>query len=256
MNSGCSICANKQVLVGYNDLVTTHPEIAVQADGWDPATVTAGSGRRHQWRCDKGHKWITPVYYRMDSGCPYCSNKAVLNGYNDLATTHPELAAEADGWDPTTLIAGSNKKRKWRCSKGHTWNAVVGSRSSGPKGGSGCPSCAQYGFNPSEPGWLYFLEHDGWELFQIGITNDPNRRIGKHHSDGWITIEIRGPMDGSLAKSFETSILKSLRLRGASMAHTTDIRQFDGWTEAWTKDSLSVTSFKQLLDWVYEDDEN
>ena len=255
MNSGCSICANKQVLVGYNDLGTTHPEIAVQADGWDPTTVTAGSKKRHQWCCDKGHKWITPINYRLKTGCPYCSNHAVLVGYNDLATTHPELAAEADGWDPITLVAGSNQKRRWRCGEGHYWNAAVGSRSSGPKGGSGCPSCAKYGFNPSEPGWLYFLEHDGWELFQIGLTNDPNRRIGKHHSDGWTSIEIRGPMDGSLAKSFETSILLALKARGAKMANKTDIKQFDGWTEAWTQNSLSVTGFKQLLDWVYEDDQ-
>ena len=99
------------------------------------------------------------------------------------------------------------------------------------------------------------MEHDGWELFQIGLTNDPNRRIGKHHSDGWTSIEIRGPMDGSLAKSFETSILLALKARGAKMANKTDIKQFDGWTEAWTQNSLSVTGFKQLLDWVYEDDQ-
>ena len=255
MHSGCSICAGKQVLSGYNDLATTHPELAAQAEGWDPTTVSAGSKKRRQWRCDREHKWTTPIHYRMDSGCPYCSNKAVLIGYNDLATTHPELAAQAEGWDPTTVVAGSNKKRKWRCGEGHIWNAVVGTRSSGPKGGSGCPSCAKYGFNPSLSAWLYFLEHDGWELFQIGITNDPNRRIGKHHSDGWTSIEIRGPMDGSLAKSFETSILLALKARGAKMANKTDIKQFDGWTEAWTQNSLLVTSFKQLLDWVYEDDE-
>jgi hypothetical protein len=254
MQSGCSICAGKQVLSGYNDLATTHPDIAAQADGWDPTTVTAGSNKRRQWCCSKSHRWITPIIYRLESGCPYCSNKAVLSGYNDLATTHPELAAEAVGWDPTTVTAGSNQKRKWQCSEGHIWNAVVGSRSSGYKGGSGCPSCAKHGFNPSLPAWLYFLEHDGWELFQIGITNDPSRRIGKHHSSGWTSIEIRGPMDGSLAKGYETSILMALKKRGVKMAHRTDIRRFDGWTEAWTKASLSVTSIKQMLDWVYEDE--
>jgi hypothetical protein len=254
MQSGCSICAGKQVLSGYNDLATTHPELAAQADGWDPTTVSAGSSKRRQWRCTKDHKWTTPIFYRMDSDCPYCSNKAVLSGYNDLATTHPELAAEAVGWDPTTVTAGSNQKRKWHCSEGHIWNAVVGSRSSGYKGGSGCPSCAKYGFNPSSPAWLYFLEHDGWELFQIGITNDPSRRIGKHHSSGWISIEIRGPMDGSVAKGYETSILMALKKRGVKMAHRTDIRRFDGWTESWTKASLNVTSIKQMLDWVYEDE--
>ena len=30
--------------------------------------------------------------------------------------------------------------------------------------------------------------------------------------------------------------------------------QFDGYSEAWTKASLNVTSIEQMLDWVYEDD--
>ena len=31
-------------------------------------------------------------------------------GVNDLATLHPEVAAEADCWDPSTLLTGSHKK--------------------------------------------------------------------------------------------------------------------------------------------------
>jgi hypothetical protein len=104
-------------------------------------------------------------------------------------------------------------------------------------------------------GWLYFLEHDAWGMFQIGITNDPNRRIGKHRASGWATIELRGPMDGSLARALEKSILLSIKRRGANMGHQTDTRQFDGWTESWKKDSLQVHSLKQLIDWVYEDDD-
>ena len=254
--NGCPICSNHQVLVGYNDLATTHSAIASQAFDWDPTTLTAGSSKKVVWKCEQGHSWKTTVTKRSNgSGCPICANQIILVGYNDLMTTHPELAAQADDWDATTLTAGSNQKRKWRCSEGHSWSAVISSRLKGPNGGSGCPSCTKYGFNPSLPGWLYFLEHDGWDLYQIGITNDPNRRIGKHSSSGWTSIEIRGPMDGTLARSFETSILRSLKIRGAMMANKADIRRFDGWTEAWTKDSLSVTSFKQLLDWVYQDDE-
>jgi hypothetical protein len=255
MSSGCSVCANKSVQVSINDLATTHPEIAAQADGWDPTTVTAGSTKKYPWICGIGHRWSTPVYYRLESGCPVCSNKSVQVGFNDLATTHPEIAAQADGWDPTSLTSGSNKKVGWICDEGHRWKAVIGSRTRGPKGGSGCPSCANYGFNPSEPGWLYFLEHDEWDLFQIGITNDTSRRIGKHNSAGWTTIEVRGPMDGSLAKGLEAAILQSVKLRGAQMANRSDILQFDGWTEAWTKKSLKVTSLKDLLNWVHEDDE-
>jgi hypothetical protein len=31
-----------------------------------------------------------------------------------LSVTHPELAKEADGWDPATVTAGSNKKKPLR----------------------------------------------------------------------------------------------------------------------------------------------
>jgi hypothetical protein len=39
---------------------------------------------------------------------------------------------------------------------------------------SGCPDCAESGFNPSEPGTLYYVAvttDDGNTLYKIGITN-------------------------------------------------------------------------------------
>ena len=63
--------------------------------------------------------------------------KKLIVGINDLATLHPEVGAEADGWDPTTVSAGSSQKLKWKCKSGHTWNAVVSNRSLGRN----CPYC-------------------------------------------------------------------------------------------------------------------
>jgi len=63
-------------------------------------------------------------------------------GVNDLATLHPEVAAEADGWDPSTVLAGSHSKMKWVCLEGHRWTTVIKDRT---LGGNGCPSCAEYG---------------------------------------------------------------------------------------------------------------
>ena len=37
----------------------------------------------------------------------------LVPGVNDLATLHPHLVAEADGWDPSTLVAGTNKEMLW-----------------------------------------------------------------------------------------------------------------------------------------------
>ena len=60
--------------------------------------------------------------------------------------------------------------------------------------------------------------------------------------------------DGHLARQLETSILQAIEKRGAKRGHKADIEKFDGYSEAWTKASLNVTSIKQILDWVYEDE--
>jgi len=251
--TGCPVCSGHQVLTGFNDLATTHTEIAQQACGWDPKTISYGNAQKMLWECESGHQWKAQPYSRTTNrtGCPVCSGHQVLTGFNDLATTHPELASEAVGWNPKTISYGSSKKLRWQCKEGHEWSTKVSART---YMSSGCPSCATYGFDPNLEGWLYFLEHDRWDLFQIGISNYPDRRIDRHKKSGWSAITVRGPMNGDLAQNLETTILHAIEKRGAQLAHKTDIKQFDGWSEAWTKASLPVTSIKQLLDWVYEDE--
>ena len=255
---GCPICSGNQVLAGFNDLATVNPELASE---WHPSKngnkrpnqVMWGSPSKAWWRCtDQGHEWQATIASRNNGiGCAVCSNHAVLVGFNDLATTNPELAAQADGWDPTTLGAGSAKKVGWKCEEGHTWKAVLVSRSNG----RGCPSCASSGFDPNKDGWLYFIDHDELSMFQVGISNFPETRLAQHVKRDWEVLEVRGPMEGHLAQQLELAILHAVERRGAVRGHKAEIEKFDGYSEAWTKDSLTVTSFKQLLDWVYEDDQ-
>jgi hypothetical protein len=91
-------------------------------------------------------------------------------------------------------------------------------------------------------------------MFQIGISNFLQNRLDKHSSGGWSVVEVRGPMDGLLTQQLEKASLNALRLRGAVIGKRGAIEKFDGHTEAWTKASLNVTSIKQILDWVYEDE--
>ena len=77
--------------------------------------------------------------------CPYCNNKKVLSGYNDLATVNPNLAKQ---WHPTKngdltpqmVTKGSNKKVWWQCSLGHEWQANICNRSK--SNGTSCPYCS------------------------------------------------------------------------------------------------------------------
>ena len=251
--AGCPVCSGRAVQIGFNDLATVNPDLAAQADGWDPTTLTAWSNKKVGWKCALGHKSLTAVTERSKGrGCAVCAGKRVLVGFNDLATINPELAAQAEGWDPTTLVASSNKKVGWKCEHNHKWKAKVSDRSRG----DGCPSCAIGGYDPNKSGWLYFIDHDGLEMYQIGISNYPDDRLADHKGRGWEVIEIRGPMDGHLTQELEDNCLLALKKRGAVLGRKGSMSRFDGYTEAWTKKSLNVTSIKQILDWVHEDDDS
>jgi len=255
--TGCSVCSNRSVSVGHNDLATTHPEIAHEAFGWDPTTVTYGNETKQKWKCPLGHVYLNSPNSRTSlgrekRGCPVCANQQLLTGYNDLATRYPLIAKEAVGWDPTKVIAGSRRKQKWKCPEGHTYFASQDSRTSK---GTGCPSCAEFGFDPNKDGYLYFIEHPIWEMFQIGITNFPDDRLGSHRKLGWEVLELRGPMDGHLTQNWETSILRMLKKRGADLSNSKIAGKFDGYSEAWSKSTFHASSIKELmrLTEAYED---
>ena len=250
---GCSYCSGKQVLKGFNDLVTTHPEVAAQAFGWDPTQFSKGHNKKKDWKCELGHLYSDTVNHRtgMATGCSICSGRQVLVGFNDLVSTSPDLAIEADGWDPTTLTRGSGRKVQWRCSKGHTWKTSPTDRLRG----EGCPSCSKSGFDPNKDGWLYLVFHEGWDLLQVGLTNSPEDRLTDHRRTGFdLVLDLRGPMEGVLAQELERKLLLALKRRNAKFSNRSGAKKFDGYSEAWTRASLNVASIKQILDWVYEDE--
>ena len=150
-NSGCPVCTGKLVLPGFNDLASQNPVLAAQ---WDterngtltPQQVTLTSNRKAWWICEKGHSFQAVIASRANgTGCPYCTNRKVLAGFNDLATVEPRIAAE---WHPTLngaltpemVTVGSTKKVWWECLLGHVWKATIYSRTGAKK--CGCPVCA------------------------------------------------------------------------------------------------------------------
>jgi hypothetical protein len=138
--SGCPFCSHKQTWPGFNDLKTLYPHIAQEAYKWDPSKFGPGSHEKKEWRCKKGHVYRAVIYNRTAGrNCSVCKGNQVLTGINDLQTTNPKLAKEAFGWDPKKIIAGHNKKLKWKCKKGHTWLASPNQRTSSK---TNCPYCA------------------------------------------------------------------------------------------------------------------
>ena len=81
---------------------------------------------------------------RVDDSCPYCKNRKLLRGFNDLATTYPELPAEWD-WERNGdlgsdgIVSGSARRVWWRCGRGHAWQISAYNRTGGVD--RGCPYC-------------------------------------------------------------------------------------------------------------------
>lgn len=262
-NSGCPFCAGQKPIQKVNDLQTTHPELASQ---WHPTKnlpltadqVMAGTDKKVWWICDLGHEWQAAPYSRKDGrNCPVCANKRVLPGFNDLATTNPGLVSQLhptrNTSNPATSVTQwSGKKVWWQCELGHEWRSTVANRTMG----QGCPVCAVPGFNPGKPGWLYFLFHQEWGMFQIGISNVPQERLKRHQQKGWEVREVRGPMDGYLTAALERASLDSLRKRGANLGTRGGEGRFDGYTESWPAISLEVSGLRQILEWVHSDEGN
>ncbi len=147
--TGCPYCAGRHAIKGVNDLQTVNPILAKE---WNyeknneitPEMVTASGSENVWWKCSNGHEWQSTINHRKNGrGCPYCSGKKVLKGYNDLQTINPALAKE---WNyekngilkPEHFTAHSSKKVWWRCTNGHEWQAAINSRSQGTR----CPYCS------------------------------------------------------------------------------------------------------------------
>lgn len=148
----CPYCSNAKILIGYNDLTTTHPKLVKQ---WNyekngdlkPTEFVSGSNKKVWWKCEHGHEWDAIIVSRTgkeDYNCPVCLNKKTLKGYNDLATTNPKLARE---WHPTKngnlrptdIVQGCGKTLWWQCNDcGSEWEATLDIRSRGYKN---CPCC-------------------------------------------------------------------------------------------------------------------
>jgi hypothetical protein len=245
MKNNCRVCMNQEVLFGFNDLATQYPKIAIEAYGWDPRAVISGSNIDREWRCPLGHIYKNnPGARTRGQGCSICAGKKILIGFNDLETTHPDIARESYGWDPQKIFGGNHSRKTFKCPNGHKYNATIKDRTSNS---SGCPTCAKTGFNPSLDSYLYFLKQPKWQMLQIGITNFPDDRISNHKKLGWQLLEIRGPMDGLLTQQWETAILRMLKAKGADLSNMEIAGKFDGYSEAWSKSTFPVKSIKELM---------
>lgn len=153
---GCLVCSskNKQVMQGVNDFASQNSEFMAEwswsKNSLDPTEISSSYSKRVWWKAECGHEWDMTIQHRQQgSGCPYCANQRVLEGYNDLASQYPRLAKQwgpSNDFSSTEIVSGSNKVVEWICARGHIWKASVQARSRG----LGCAVCSRKRFVPGE----------------------------------------------------------------------------------------------------------
>ena len=259
-NTGCPICAGKKV-VKSNCLAATHPEIAKQ---WHPTlnigdnvnNITSGSGNLIWWKCDKdvNHEWQTSVAHRVNgTECPFCCNQKI-NTQNCLATLNPELAKE---WHPTKngkltpfdFGQGSKTNVWWQCDKNenHQWNAGIVYRTLG----TGCPSCAIYGFDRKKPSIFYIREVNliKKKALKFGITNNlegDREKQQSRHVKGNVKTIIKVKVSGEIALDIERSCKRYFGRKGFLT-----VEEFpDGFTETVKYSEESLNKIKSIIDEV------
>lgn len=175
-----------------NNLSNRFPEIAAEWNtelnhGMKPEMFAYGSDKKAWWTCSVcGNDYDMKIGNRTVAkmGCPYCAGKRIKVGFNDLATTHPLIAAEWDkqrnSLSPQQVTKGSGKKVWWICGKcGYSYPSAISSRSAG----KGCPACAGRvvvkGLNDLEtlrPDLLAIWNYNRNEIRPCEVTVSANRK--------------------------------------------------------------------------------
>lgn len=170
----CIICKESKKITCAKDLEKMSPVLAKE---WHPSlneNIIADKGsislRTQIWWLGKcGHSWKSSLINRLknQTGCPFCSNRLVLSGFNDLSTSAPIIAGQWHPYlngdlTPNEFTVSSGIKVWWMCTKGHEWEAFIYSRRN-----SGCPKCSSAKFiSKPEQELADFLASRGLTIIQ------------------------------------------------------------------------------------------
>jgi len=243
--AACPYCSNNKLLVGFNDLKTKRPDLALQASNWNPEEFLEYSHQKKAWKGTCGHVWESSINSRCrGSGCPYCAGTRLLAGFNDLFTNFPEVAREAYLWNPAEYTAKSGNKMPFKCSEcSHIWTAEIKSRTS--HNFTNCPNCSVCGFKKNKNSYVYLIEKEN--LRKIGIGNAKSRRLDTHVKNGWRGVDVIHNLSGLEAAKIEYDIIKYFKEIKIPMGIISTRIKFNGYTECWDSNFMKESQIKILI---------
>lgn len=249
---GCPVCAGKVVLIGFNDIGTTCPEILPLWDygtnnsrGVHPTNITARSNIEVSWKCRHNHRWVAPVCsVSRGSGCPYCAGKKVIPGRTDLITSHPDIM---EFLHPTknadidlSSVSPYGRQRLWMYCGKHEWIVRAYHFT---KSGSRCPKCT-HKVSRSETLFADSIR----EVEGIGSVETSYREgLGPYEVDIYIpTLNLGIEFNGVYYHS-EKFRRQDAHQKKAINLVTSGIHLMVVWEDDWNRDPESILGRLQSL---------
>lgn len=119
--------------IGYT--IAYMQQLAVDRGGKCLSKEYWGAYNKLVWMCSKGHTWDTiPALITRGSWCPTCANRRRKYTIDEIH----ELASKRGFKCLSNEYISVLTKLKWKCGKGHVWNAS----SSSLIQGNGCSECS------------------------------------------------------------------------------------------------------------------
>jgi hypothetical protein len=197
LGTWCPKCAH------YEKLTLSEMQALAQARGGKCLSTTySNSSTCLKWECKKGHSWdATPTSVKhAGTWCSKCAKCAKLS-----ITEMQELAHSHGGECLSDTYNSCNENLKWKCKRGHKWDATP---TSVKHAGTWCPQCpyknesecreifeklTNKSFDKCRPKWLDGLELDGYNK-ELGLAFEYHGRqhatfVSHFHRNGEIDLE-------------------------------------------------------------------
>ena len=162
-------------------------------------------------RCDiDGCEWSTQVRNLINAGtgCPECAVTRVAGKKRAPSGQRIDQINAMVGITFVRWLDGeyrnAHSKAVCRCDADHEWSAKVGNLLNG----SGCPACADHGYDQLSSATLYALRSECGTMVKIGISNDYERRhtiLKRVTPFEWSCIELLHG-DGAMIASLEKAL--------------------------------------------------
>jgi len=181
------------------------------------------------------------------SACKYCGN--TKSGIGKRRKDAYELAINAN---MQPLEPYKTLKDPWKC-RCVQCNNISYPRLTSLMLGSGCKYCAESGFNPSIPAYLYIITNETLNSHKIGIGNPQlnyHDRLYKLKRQGWLVHRMWNFDSGNNAWEVEKTAFYVIRKKLNIPIHLTKdlMPKTGGHTETMNADTITLLELEKIIE--------